>query len=309
MNQQSDTQQKNDQEIEGGQLRSSSAPLLSIVTPTFNSVATVEETIRSVMDQGDVTVEHIVMDGGSTDGTIEILKKYPHIRWFSEKDEGHYHAMHKGVLESSGRYFCILNSDDYFRPGALAAIAGKLKDDVTLDGVFGDVVFIDNDGNELYRREEACFDYDVLRFALGYVIHPTFFLAKDLYLKIGGFRYKELKNCADYDLILRAGKSTQKIGHVNFLLVNYRFHIQGQSADRRIQKNMAKEAALLKKEHGKSDGLAGKFQEVFYKGKRQLQKLFLRGKIDLISGKFHLRKVMRDKCDFSSNIGLDKMSD
>ena len=285
----------------------SSVPFISVVTPTYNSERTLADTLESVASQMDGSIEHIVMDGGSTDGTLEILRKFPHVQWFSERDEGHYHAMHKGVLASRGRFFNILNSDDCLRPGVLKAVKEALQRHPEWDGLFGDVVFVDNSGREIYRREEACFDYDVLRFALGYVIHPTFFLSKELYLQVGGFDYRRLKNCADYELVLKAGKAGARIGHVPDLLINYRFHDHGQSADLRIQRNMARESAALMREHGKLPGLAGAAQAACFKAKRQAQKLILRGKIDLIPGNFKLRKFMREKCEFSSNIGLDKL--
>ena len=281
-------------------------PFISVITPTYNSERTLADTLESVASQMDDSIEHIVMDGGSTDGTLEILRKFPHVQWFSERDEGHYHAMHKGVLASRARFFNVLNSDDCFRPGALKVVKGALQRRPDWDGLFGDVVFVDNSGREIYRREEACFDYNVLRFALGYVIHPTFFLSKKLYLQIAGFDYRRLKNCADYELVLKAGRAGAQIGHVPNLLIDYRFHDHGQSADLRVQRNMSRESATLMREHGKLPGLVGVAQAVCYKVKRQVQKLIMRGKLDLIPGNFKLRKFMREKCDFSSNIGLDK---
>lgn len=285
----------------------SKEPFISVITPTYNSERTLADTLESVASQMDDSIEHIVMDGGSTDGTLEILRKFPHVQWFSERDEGHYHAMHKGVLASRARFFNVLNSDDCFRPGALKVVKGALQRRPDWDGLFGDVVFVDNSGREIYRREEACFDYNVLRFALGYVIHPTFFLSKKMYLQIAGFDYRRLKNCADYELVLKAGRAGAQIGHVPNLLIDYRFHDHGQSADLRVQRNMSRESATLMREHGKLPGLVGVAQAVCYKVKRQVQKLIMRGKLDLIPGNFKLRKFMREKCDFSSNIGLDKL--
>jgi glycosyltransferase involved in cell wall biosynthesis len=285
----------------------SDQPFISVVTPTYNSEKTLADTLESVASQMDGSIEHIVMDGGSTDNTIEILRRFPHVRWFSERDEGHYHAMHKGVLASRGRFFNILNSDDCFRPGALKAVKESLQRHPEWDGLFGDVVFVDDSGHEIYRREEACFDYNVLRFALGYVIHPTLFLSKEIYLKVGGFDYPRLKNCADYELALKVGRAGARIGHLPELLIGYRFHAHGQSADLRIQRNMTRESTMLMREHGKLPGLAGALQAGAHKCKRQAQKLIFRGKIDVVPGNFRLRKFMREKCDFSSNIGLDKL--
>jgi hypothetical protein len=191
----------------------------------------------------------------------------------------------------------------------LKAVKKALLGNPEWDGLFGDVVFVDATKHEIYRREEACFDYDVLRFSLGYVIHPTFFLSKEVYLRVGGLDYKRLKNCADYELVLKAGQARAKIGHVPELLVDYRFHPNGQSADLRIQRNMTMESSMIMREHGKRPGFIGQIQSGIHKVKRQGQKLFLRGKIDFLPGSWSLRKHMRERCDFSSNIGLDKLPD
>ena len=96
---------------------------ISIVTPTFNSAPTLRETIESVLAQDYENWEHIVMDGGSTDGTVDILRSYPHLQWVSEKDKGHYHAMNKGIERATGDVIVILNGDDCYREGALSKVA------------------------------------------------------------------------------------------------------------------------------------------------------------------------------------------
>src|SRR5271169_3251465 len=89
------------------------APLkISVVTPCFNSIHTLRETIESVARQDYPHVEHLVVDGSSTDGTLDILRSHPHLNWVSEKDEGHYHAMDKGTRLASGEVVAILNADD-----------------------------------------------------------------------------------------------------------------------------------------------------------------------------------------------------
>src|SRR5947209_2371212 len=101
-----------------------SAPLkISVVTPTFNGIATLRETIESVLTQDYQNWEHIVIDGGSTDGTLDLLRSYAHLQWLSEKDEGHYHAMNKGIERATGEIIAILNSDDRYRNGALSKVA------------------------------------------------------------------------------------------------------------------------------------------------------------------------------------------
>src|ERR1017187_2034002 len=89
-------------------------PRISVVTPSFNSIHTIRDTIESVRSQDYPNWEHIVMDGGSKDGTVELLKEYPHLIWVSEKDEGHYHAMNKGIFRATGEVVNTLHADDCF---------------------------------------------------------------------------------------------------------------------------------------------------------------------------------------------------
>ena len=285
-----------------------SPPKISVVTPTFNGAATLRETIESVLAQDYKNWEHIVIDGGSTDETLDILRSYPHLQWISEKDEGHYHAMNKGIERASGDIIAILNGDDCYREGALSKVATAFENNPEWDGLFGDVVYIDGESREIFRREEAGYDYDVLRFGgVCYIVHPTLFVRKSTYERIGTYRHKTFLNCCDVDFILRLGQNGCRIGHVPHLLVNYRMHEHGQSADRRVRQNTEREYLIIRKEHGFPEGIAGKFYALFARAKRQFQKLIYRGKLDLVSGKRFLKKHMREKTSFSSNIGVDKL--
>ena len=283
-------------------------PKISIITPTFNSIHTLRETIESVRTQDYANWEHLVIDGGSKDGTLELLKEYPHLSWISEKDEGHYHAMNKGVQRANGEIVTILNSDDCYRPGALTHVARAFHEHPEWDGLFGDLVYVDGDGQEIYRREEARYDYDILRYSgVCYVIHQTLFVKKSVHDRLGLYRHKEFLNCCDYDFILRLGQAKCPIGHVPHLLVNYRYHQFGQSADLRVTANMQRESHLIRKAHGVPNGLRGRILRFYARGKRQFQKLRYRGKMDLVPGTWKTRRHMREKTTFSSNIGVDKL--
>ena len=285
-----------------------SSPKISIVTPTFNGMATLRETIESVRSQDYKNWEHIVIDGGSTDGTVDLLRSYPHLQWVSEKDRGHYDAMNKGIKRASGEVVAILNADDCYRPNALSEVAAAFIKHPDWDALFCDVVYIDGESREIFRREEACYDYDILRFGnVCYVIHPALFLRKTTHERIGLYRYDKYLNCCDVDLILRLGQTGCRVGHIPRPLVNYRLHEHGQSADRRVSENMRREYLAIRKEHGFPGGRTGKFLELFARVKRQLQKLFCRGKVDLVPGRIFLKKHMRDKTSFSSNIGIDEL--
>ena len=284
------------------------APKISVVTPTFNGIATLRETIESVLAQDYKNWEHLVIDGGSTDGTLDLLRSYTHLRWVSEKDRGHYHAMNKGIDRASGEIVGILNADDCYRPGALSKVAGAFSQHPDWGALFGDIVYVDGRGDEIFRREEACYDYDVLRFGnVCYVIHPALFVKKSVYDEIGRYRYEKFLNCCDVDLILRLGKERCQVGHIPSLLANYRLHEHGQSADRRVFQNMQREYLEIRKEHGFPGGISGKVLEWYARSKRQLQKLVYRRKLDVIPGRWLLKEHMRDQTDFSSNIGVDKL--
>jgi glycosyltransferase involved in cell wall biosynthesis len=283
-------------------------PLITVITPCFNSIRTLRETLESVRSQAYPCVEHIVMDGGSTDGTLDVLKQYPEVIWFSEKDEGHYDAMNKGILRATGSVVGILNADDCYRPGALLAVGRAFQQHPEWDGLFGDVVVVDGQGREIYRREEADFDYDLLRFCgVDYVVHQTLFVKKTVHDRLGLYRHEHFLNACDFDFILRLGKAQCRIGHVNALLVNYRYHDFGQSADLRVIANMVRECDRLRQEHGLPEGWTGRLWKLAYRCKRQWRKLRCRGKCDLIPATWLLKKHMRQKTTFSSNIGLDKL--
>src|ERR1700736_4207479 len=217
-------------------------PKISIVTPTFNGIATLRETIQSVLAQDYKDWEHIVIDGGSTDGTVDLLRKYPHLQWMSEKDQGHYHAMNKGIERAQGDIVGILNADDCYREGALRKVASGFEMNPQWDALFGDIVYVDGTGDEIFRREEARYDYDVLRFGnICYVIHPTLFIKKGVYECVGTYRYEKFLNACDVDLMLRLGRAGCRVGHIPELIVNYRLHEHGQSADRRVVRNTQRE--------------------------------------------------------------------
>jgi Glycosyltransferases, probably involved in cell wall biogenesis len=282
-------------------------PRITVVTPSFNSIHTIKATLESVARQDYSNVEHIVVDGGSTDGTVDILKSYPRLIWVSEKDEGHYHAMDKGTRMASGEVVAILNADDCYRSGVLSEIAVAFEKHRDWDGLFGDIVFVDGVGKEIFRREEAMFDPQIIRFGHNVVNHQTLFLKKEVYLRLGGYRYKEFKNCCDYEYVMRLIRANCRIGHIPVYIVDYRYHDHGQSADLRVRANMAKESAVIRKEYGVPGGRVGKALGTYARLKRQVEKLLIRGKCDFVPGNALLKKHLRQKTSFSSNIGVDKL--
>jgi len=266
-------------------------PSISVVTPCWNSARTIRETIDSVVNQHYVPIEHIVVDGGSKDETISVLESYPHLKWTSEMDEGHFHAMNKGIARATGDWIIILNADDCFRPGALAAVAREIQAHPDWDATFGDVVYVDAGGGEIYRREEAVYDYNVLRYGINYVNHQTLFVRRTVYDRIGVYRYREYPKASCYEFTLRLGKEKCRVGHVRACLVNFRIHDNISSTPSGLRE-IDNEGRLIRREYGVPE----RWQKVLsYYGRflRQLQKLFYLGKCDTFSGNWMLEKHKR----------------
>lgn len=176
---------------------------VSVVTVCLNSRSTIEDTIRSVLSQKGVDVEYIVIDGGSRDGTLDILDQYKeHIDVLvSELDRGLYDAMNKGLDRATGTLVGFLNSDDYFADDTvLADLASRLEREST-DCVFGDVAMINASGQirRLYRGA----GFDPRRFEKAYAApHPAFYARTSLLKKIGGFD-RSFKIAGDFHLMVK----------------------------------------------------------------------------------------------------------
>ena len=126
---------------------------VSIVTPSYNQSAYLEQTIQSVLDQENVSIEYIIVDGGSTDGSVEIIEKYTErlAWWVSERDSGQAEAINKGLARSTGEFVAWLNSDDLYLPAAVAQAAKVLEANPEVGFVFGDAITIDTLGKPLNK--------------------------------------------------------------------------------------------------------------------------------------------------------------
>jgi len=163
-----------------------SHPLFSIVTPCFNALPYLKLCCASVADQQGVTLEHIVVDGGSTDGTVDWLKGQSGLRWISEPDQGMYNAINKGLRMAQGRLVAHLNSDEQYLPGALAAVARRFREDAP-EILFGDTIVIGPQGDYLCsRRVLTPLYYHTLTCHLSTFTAATFF-SKDILEKYNAY--------------------------------------------------------------------------------------------------------------------------
>ena len=179
-------------------------PKITIVTVCFNSEKTIKKTLESVKDQTWKNIEHIIVDGKSTDKTLSILEEYPHIsKIISEADKGIYDAMNKGICKSSGDIIGFLNSDDWFYDKTiLEEIAYEFAKN-QIDAVYGDLLFVDNENSLKSNRIWISQKYEKNFFSKGWVPpHPTFYAKLSLYKKYGVFD-ANLKFAADFDIMCR----------------------------------------------------------------------------------------------------------
>ena len=136
----------------------------SIVTPSFNQGRFIRDCIESVRAQTETEWEHIVVDAGSTDETLAVLREYPHLKWTSEPDQGQSDGINKGFLRATGDWVMWLNADDYLLPGALRKVAGAASRWPEADVLYGECLFVDKDKRLLRRKRDHRFDFGVLVF-------------------------------------------------------------------------------------------------------------------------------------------------
>ena len=187
-------------------------PKISIITPSYNQATFIERTIRSVLDQGYPDLEYIVVDGGSTDGTVDILKKYEgRLTWTSEKDKGQTDAINKGIARSSGEIIAYLNSDDVYEPGALRKVADYFMAHPDARWITGRCRIIDEHDQETRRPITAYKNFLLRHFSYSLLLvtnpvsQPATFWKRDLLKEIGLFDLNE-HYVMDYDYWLRIGK-------------------------------------------------------------------------------------------------------
>lgn len=189
-------------------------PSITIVTPTFNAATTIEETLASIAQQDYPSLEHVVVDGGSTDGTLAILEREAaagRLSFVSEPDEGLSDAFNKGVARATGEYIGWLNADDTYEPGALAAVGAALAARPGAEWATGRCKIMGEDGAESRRAVTSYKNFLLRRFSLrlfltnNFVSSPATFVRREVLSEIGALDLR-FKYSADYDLWLRLAR-------------------------------------------------------------------------------------------------------
>ena len=244
------------------QAKASDLPTVSVTTPSYNQGRFLEETIRSVLAQeGDFSIDYVVVDGGSTDNSVAIIKDYEsllargewpvrcrniHFRWLSEPDHGQSDAINKGFRMSTGDVLAWLNSDDTYTPGALRAICDAFAADVSCDVVYGQADYIDESGTRLgaYPTE----DFDRARLAVvNFIAQPSVFFRRSTLARVG-YPDATLRYVMDYDLWIRMS-SQCRFRYLNEVLSHYRLHGESKTVSPQHALDNARECLDVVRKH------------------------------------------------------------
>lgn len=216
--------------------RTINRPLISIITIVYNAESTIEQTIISVLEQTYSNVEYIIIDGGSTDGTLKIINRYKDkiAKWISEPDKGISDAFNKGINLSSGSLIGLLNADDWYEKDAIEKVVGNYLDANTI--ICGNVKLYNNSNKFTVKKSSI----DTIESVMN-VWHPGMFCPIEIYKKVGLYNI-EIKILMDYDFVIRCYLAKLNFKIINDNIANMRY---GGVSNQLITKSM-KEALIIK---------------------------------------------------------------
>lgn len=206
-------------------------PLVTVVTPSFNHGRFIRETIESVLTQSYPRIEYLVVDGGSTDETVAILRSYgDRVVWVSEPDRGQTDAINKGWRRARGTILAYLNSDDMYLPGAVEKAVACLRAHPDAGAVYGEGYHVDETGRVIGRYPTEPFDMARLTQTC-FICQPTVFLRREMVERVG-YLDNSLRYCMDYDLWIRLAR-VSRFAYLPDYLASTRLHAQAKTLDQR----------------------------------------------------------------------------
>ncbi len=213
-------------------VKNAAYPKLSVITPSFNQAAFLERTILSVLNQNYPNLEYIIIDGGSSDGSVEIIKKYEKYLhfWVSEKDNGQVDAINKGLLRATGEWLSFQNSDDVYAPNALVRVAAEITKSRSVDILYGHIVMIDEHDIVIEQLKTVPFCRQC-QVAEGMQIHnQSLFFKRSLIDRFGLFD-TAYQFAFDYEFITRFTMNTSVVcRQINYFLGGFRKHISAKTS-------------------------------------------------------------------------------
>lgn len=204
-----------------------SRPLISVITPSFNQACFLEQTILSVLGQGYEPLEYLILDGGSTDGSVEVIRRHERslAYWISKKDGGQAAAINEGFPRAKGEILCWLNSDDFFLPGILHKVAAAF--DSGADLIYGDCLSFSDKGSRCVINRPPAHDPQELGLS-DYIVQPSAFWRRALWERTGPLN-KALRYAFDWEWFLRASR-TGVFRKQDDIFSAYRFHAEHKSS-------------------------------------------------------------------------------
>ena len=215
----------------------------------------IEETILSVIGQDYPNLEYIVIDGGSKDNTVDILKKYEkHFTyWVSEKDSGQSEAINKGFKKASGEIVCWLNSDDIFIKDALHKVVKFFNENQELNLVNGQLILIDEHSRIISSNFNIQQKKWYAKHGIYYISQPSLFWKREIFDKVGFLR-EDFHASMDLDFLIKIFKNNYKVGHLERILSGFRMHTSSKSSAGWDNVSFLRDLKELKKIHGKDYG-------------------------------------------------------
>lgn len=217
-------------------------PRISVITPSYNQAQYLERTIWSIHNQSYPNLEHIVIDGGSNDESVKIIRKYENrlAYWHSRPDGGQSDAINTGASRATGKYMMWINSDDLLMPGALHKLVGAIKDDPAVDLVYGNQVEVDAADRVTKRVHTIDFDIRNFIYEINIIVHQQSALWKtDLFHRIGGLKLYQY--AMDYDLFYRMYVSGARFKRIPDLLSAFRVHSEGLTGSGEVGRHRGEE--------------------------------------------------------------------
>jgi glycosyltransferase involved in cell wall biosynthesis len=247
-------------------------PRISILTPSYNQGDYIEENIISVLNQNYQNFEHIIIDGGSTDNTLNVLKKYKHLKWVSERDKGQADALNKGLYMADGEIIGWINSDDYYEKNIFNSVATAFNIKET-QWVIGNIIYLYSDSKDSQKKISPNITYENLLKNPDIVKQPATFFRKSALEIVGGWN-PALYMVMDYDLWLRMSRLSDPF-MVNKNWAYFRIHGDQKTSFKNIMLQIKELDVILKKE-GVSLHLKIKTKKYFYIFWGYIKQLFIR---------------------------------
>lgn len=218
----------------------------SIITPSFNQGRFLPNCVESVLAQSGVDFEHIVTDAGSTDETLDVLARYPHLKWTSEPDDGMSDGINKGFRQATGDWVMWLNCDDYLLPGALETVAECAQLHPAASVIHGDCMFVNEDRSPIRRKYDTPVDeWDFL--FVGCCIPSTATFYKSDILHAGHLLDVGYRNCMDWEYYLRLSRLGYRFQYIPEALAGFRWH--DESTTQKNWQRMLDEGLRCQREH------------------------------------------------------------